>query len=842
MKIVSVFKTHFDIGFTDLSENIMKNICTDMLDRVIELCEKTGNRPEGKKYVWTMPSEPLRFMLESDYVSEEKREKLIDFINRGQVVWHSLPFTLHTDFCGLDELIYGINISKKLSERFNKSYVSAKMTDVPGHSRYLPTILSAAGIKFLHLGCNPACTPPDVPPLFWWEGPDGSRVLTMYAKGGYGSGVNPPADWKYSVWLAMNMTNDNIGPHTIDVLDEMEAEAKLYDENAEIFCGTLDDFYYALLPQLGDIPVIKKDLADTWIHGVGTYPEEVSQIRDVRQKVSALQNLYNLLVLSGKAEENDLFNEKIETALHNILMFGEHTWGCDVKTFLENRVYSKPEFLKWLDSDGAKFAEKSWNEQRRRAEDAKTAAAEAEQLLKAAVNDTFDGIAVYSNGSEIGECWIPVESGSVYQDKHGVKLTTFSGIGGDELYLPIIRNSEIYSFEKCIGAVTKQNNVEVKNTDGSIVITTPYHKAIFCEADGSFNSLTDVKTGHSWINGSATLYRYDVYGTEDIAQYQKDYIYQEFDWILKDLGRVDYPEDLRHKPFFPLFDSLKIRENGESAEVTITYNSDKESFESYGNAEKILVKFIFYGYKPQIDVECELINKQSSPVLESGHFMFPLCDGRLDFCFDKLGSVVHPAEDIIENANTALYCAESFIHAQAESCGITLITNDTPLFSLGDIGIFKYYEKFERPENNTVYFNLFNNQWGTNFPQWISGDYKYRYSIFTHKGNEAFGVELARKYYEKPYVLTGSRLELANINPFSLPCSVKLLEFKMLKPNTYLLVLKECMGKSHEGRLNFNAFKAVYRSNLSACKGEQIDLRYTQQFEPWSINCYLCEK
>ena len=86
------------------------------------------------------------------------------------------------------------------------------MTDVPSHTWIVPTVLKHAGVDFLHLGCNSASGSPDVPLLFWWEGPDGSRVLTMYEASGYGSGLRPPADWPHKTWLALIHTGDNHGP------------------------------------------------------------------------------------------------------------------------------------------------------------------------------------------------------------------------------------------------------------------------------------------------------------------------------------------------------------------------------------------------------------------------------------------------------------------------------------------------------------------------------------------------------------------------------------------------------------------------------------------------------
>lgn len=97
----------------------------------------------------------------------------------------------------------------------------AKMTDVPSHSWVIPTLLLSGGHRVLHLGCNAASRSPAVPRLFWWEGPDGSRVLTMYTAESYGTGLVPPPDWPHRTWLALIHTGDNHGPPTPNEVREL---------------------------------------------------------------------------------------------------------------------------------------------------------------------------------------------------------------------------------------------------------------------------------------------------------------------------------------------------------------------------------------------------------------------------------------------------------------------------------------------------------------------------------------------------------------------------------------------------------------------------------------------
>ena len=132
-KVILVFKTHVDVGFTGLAEEIIKKYSSNMLHNVIKTCEGTKHMGDCK-YVWTMPSWVMLQSLNPELVSEELLKKADELIKEGQVVWHSLPFTTHTEFCGLEEYIRGFSYAKTLNEKYGKNVISAKMTDVPGHT------------------------------------------------------------------------------------------------------------------------------------------------------------------------------------------------------------------------------------------------------------------------------------------------------------------------------------------------------------------------------------------------------------------------------------------------------------------------------------------------------------------------------------------------------------------------------------------------------------------------------------------------------------------------------------------------------------------------------------
>lgn len=223
-KIILVFKTHFDIGFTDLAERVIRDYGGPMLRQVIETCRAT-ERLGPLRYVWTMPAWPLWYITE--HCEADLRPELERLIENGQIVWHALPFTSHTDFCAPEEYAQGLRYARLLAERYGKPCpVAGKMTDVPGHGLMLPELLDQAGIRFLHLGCNEFASPPQVPGLFFWRSPAGGQVLTMYSKGGYGTSLLPPEDWPFPVWMALMHTHDNCGPQSGEIILRLAEEAR----------------------------------------------------------------------------------------------------------------------------------------------------------------------------------------------------------------------------------------------------------------------------------------------------------------------------------------------------------------------------------------------------------------------------------------------------------------------------------------------------------------------------------------------------------------------------------------------------------------------------------------
>jgi len=94
----------------------------------------------------------------------------------GDLAWHALPFTTHTELMDGDLLDAATAVSARLDARFGKRTRCAKLTDVPGHTLGLVHNFAASTVN--------RSSVMDYPPPYVQLAPDGSPDLSQaYATG-----------------------------------------------------------------------------------------------------------------------------------------------------------------------------------------------------------------------------------------------------------------------------------------------------------------------------------------------------------------------------------------------------------------------------------------------------------------------------------------------------------------------------------------------------------------------------------------------------------------------------------------------------------------------------------
>ena len=69
-----VFKTHYDIGFTDLASKVIDRYRTTFVDNAMKVIDASRKRPSNEQFVWTIPGWPLKEMLWAGQTPERRAE------------------------------------------------------------------------------------------------------------------------------------------------------------------------------------------------------------------------------------------------------------------------------------------------------------------------------------------------------------------------------------------------------------------------------------------------------------------------------------------------------------------------------------------------------------------------------------------------------------------------------------------------------------------------------------------------------------------------------------------------------------------------------------------------
>ncbi|GGI46665.1 hypothetical protein GCM10008018_18230 [Paenibacillus marchantiophytorum] len=837
--IYVVFKTHVDLGFTDLPSNIVKQYTQDMAKDVLTICEGTKHFEPGHRFVWTVPS----WVLDETLIHAEEgiRERIEQLVVDGQLSWHGLPFTTHTEFCGLEEWIRGLYMSARLGKKFGKKVISAKMTDVPGHTWMLPSLLKGAGIEFLHIGVNACSQPVEVPRLFNWEGPDGKQVLTFYSKGEYGTSLLPPDDWEYPVWMALLQTHDNIGPQDSKVVTELLETVKASYPNTRVVIGTMDDFAADFLSRgYTDIPVVRKDLADTWIHGIGSYPQEVSEVRSLRSETTTLE-VMAALEQWEQGEATGAFGADIDKAYRESLLFGEHTWGHDVKLLLipgrnSMRAFTKEDMARDREAFPETYdkIELSWDEKRAYVKMARAAAERITPFRSGAQQGESPVIGIFNPSSWARTNELVrldnVSGGRLVDQNTGDSLPVQAS---GEVRIPLLEpcgyRTYIYEPQDVSGA--GEAAVAIARTeDGKAVLENAQLRIEVDAATGEICRLFDKVRGKEWAAPGVPFgaYEYDVYGKDEVLQFVKDYAYDLMDWYVNDFGKPGYPR-IGHQQFGLKLDSLETANDAAAGTIRLTFSTPAASRTEFGNAQSVAILLKLEPDQPFFDYKLELNDKAATAFAEAGFVGFHLQAGEPGYRFQKLGAVVDPTQDIVRGANHRLHCGDGWVDVTDGGAGLAVLAKDTPLFSIGEKGVFTYSKSYQ-PERPSLYFNLFNNQWGTNFPQWMAGSYTYNFRIVLHQGDWQQG-EIWKQLEQWSHPVKTVRGFQGSAARSSLLTAgtegIVLLAFKVAEDgNGYVLRLQNAWNEPHHAELAFACeLASAHACNLLEEPEAQLDVR-----------------
>ncbi len=730
--VIIVYKTHFDIGYSETVQQVLHDYRTSMADRVLDAIDKNSSQPKDKQFVWTLSGWPMKQILWEGQAPERKK-KLEKAISDGNLAIHAFPFTMHSETSDLEDMVRGLNISSALARKFGQPLsTSAKMSDVPGQSWFIPTLFTHAGIKFYHMGGPVVNLELGLPPFFWWEGPDGSRLLTLY-NNGYGSSVLPPANWPYKTWVYINMTGDNQGPPNPETVAKDLEFYKSRGINAKV--GRMDDFAEMILKEdLSKLPVVRSDIGDPWIHGTMSMPEASKLALNIRPSIGGMDELSTLESIWGIYRPD--LRRITADAYEQSLLYSEHTWG------LANQHYLKVPYGKAWDElwerglpPQFKLMEESWKDH----------ADYINNVKKLVTNPYNDAVASLADNVNFDENRIVVYNPLPWTRDGEIELDTRLIFGNDFVSIKpvdggpavavaheypaiedkapmsrfVVKDIPPMGYRTYVASKEKVADPELIADKNSGSIESPFFKATIDAKRGRITSLIDKRTGKEMVDADSPQgfgqYFYERFGYKQIYDWIARSLYPQYNAHKFCFAAYDMPQDVAYSSALPEDMTLTLERSAIDVKAVMT-----GTIQGLGQPQKVTISLTLSGFIP---VACLEVSWQKQPDSwpEAAWICLPFKCDNPKFRLGRLGADVDPVTDmVVDNANYHLWWVNNgvAVYDKATGAGFGICSPDAPLVSLGEPGEYKFDKRYE-PVKPYVYLNLYNNHWRTNFPAWI---------------------------------------------------------------------------------------------------------------------------
>ena len=253
--------------------------------------------------------------------------------------------------------------------------------------------------------------------------------------------------------------------------------------------------------------------------------------------------------------------------------------------------------------------------------------------------------------------------------------------------------------------------------------SNPFFEFAFSKEDGSICHLKSLKTGRSFASNAHTLGSFEsrTFTRHEYDCYLQKYLRINDAWAYQDFG----------KPFLPYHLQGEVKGIVKSSFCQI----DKSHFlfrlypeQQSGTPKKIEIEYVFHDDKPIIDLTLQYFDKDPARLPHALFLAFlPILPRESSWNLCKNGDMID-SQKVVRKGGRTLHAIEDYLEVKESDFSFRIRSLDAVLVSMGTTALLDYNDRLPK-KNCGIYFNLYNNKWGTNFPMWFGDDMKYRFQI-----------------------------------------------------------------------------------------------------------------
>ena len=749
--------THHDLGYTDTIENVL-NRYDGFYEDVLRFCAETEDWPEESKYRYTAEGTwSLQHFIENS--PGEQIESLAKYIKQGRIEIGALFGNEISGLCSHEQLIRLMYPSFRLGRRFGGSINTGSITDVPGLSWGLPTVMAGAGVKYFFAGLptyfewgrndihtfwdESAVLRHGRPDAFRWQGPDGQTVLVYYQSSyGFFKGTTGPHSYKEVIDNLPGMlktmekqdTPFSVARYIHNGLDNYPPDVKISYIAREwnnkwaypkIIVATNSMFFEELEKQCPDVRTFRGELPHTdYVVGAISTARETGINRITHDRLHSAEKYATVASLVSDFRYPA---EEIRQAYDDVLLYDEHTWGRD---------YPAGKVQDW-----------AWNEKSHYAY-------RAAGLVEPILSGSLDRIARKIELKESGRHIVVFNSLS-FKRTDVVRVRRFAVTEPFDLIDEETKQKVPYQFVKLDGPLAP----------------VPYSAYRYARGQFEKHELSDLvfvaedvpsvgyKTYHLVPRDEKVSFAGNVVVREDglenrffklVLDSRTGAIKSIYD---KELSREIIDENASHtlnqfvarwvqtgKEEGPKQASIQKGQSGPVCGTLITSGRG-------AGCPQITQQITLYDNIKRIDLANRIL-KDSTPLLEL-YFAFPFKINNPHFMFEGSNSVIESLRDQFPGSNSNYYAVQHWADVSDGRFGVTLSAVESHLMEFGGIwpcyvsqahhgvtppGFGREFIGKDDLKKGYIYSFVLDSNFRTNFQPVQQGDMLFRYSITTHKG------------------------------------------------------------------------------------------------------------
>ncbi len=707
---------HLDIGFTDYQPKI-EELQNRNFDHLLEEMRSDPSLRFSTDGAW-----PVEQFLRTRTPASQK--EFMDQVRAGRISIPAQYANLMMGGADLETLVRSLYAGKALNRTAGQNADYANVTDVPAYPWAYASVLHAAGVKYFAAGANDDRGPQ---PLygrwqtrspFWWQGPDGEKVLMAYTR-------------QYSqLWFVCGLPPQEVGCREglPTLFQTYEQPGYLPDkllmfgsqlENTDLIPGegkfvrdwntkyvwprlqlaTFRDYFQQIDHDFGDkLETVRGDFGPYWEDGIGTDAQFAAQYRESESRAAAVDTLAS--VASQLQPQFAAPVARLRELWQDLILYAEHTytsWGG----------YSRPD---------------------------------SEQTVRQIESKHF-----YVTDAHQKAYWISQESMSRLLDQIGVEppaMVVFNSLGHvRDALVETDLDDATELVDLTTGKPVATETVSVAEGYRHVrflaeqVPALGYRLYQLKTSNASDPAAGSPKQGNTIEND---FYRitvdparggvtgiYDKQLRREIVDAKSPYLLNQYLHVSGGDGtRIVYMHD--HLPNADL--QIHPANGGAAATVHATPWGQTIRYTLTGeHAPEIAVEIRLYNREKKI----EFINRvHKDPVndKEAIYFAFPFAASDPQFEYEGQTGTVNPVRDDLPGANREWFTVGHWARVSGGGLSAAVIPVDGPLATFGDINRGRWPRKFE-PQSSAIFSYALNNYWHTNFPRVQSGDFNFRYVV-----------------------------------------------------------------------------------------------------------------